>query len=71
MEGRDSYRLDPAASIQEQKYCVYRTLPVWKSGTVFADCLKYRFLISLPEEVICLTFFLCAGYFLAQDIQET
>jgi len=34
MQGRGSYRLDPATSIQVQKYTVYRTLPVLKSGTV-------------------------------------
>jgi len=28
------------ASIQEQKYAVYRTLPVLKGGTVFAVYLK-------------------------------
>jgi len=38
MNRRDRCRLDPAPSIQEQKYAVYRTLPV--SGTVFAYCHK-------------------------------
>jgi len=39
MQGRDGYQLDPATSIQEQKYAVYRTLPGLKSDTVFAKCL--------------------------------
>jgi len=44
MQGSDSYWLDLATSIQEQKY-VYRTLSVLKSGTVFADCLKCHYSI--------------------------
>jgi len=27
-------------TISEQKYAIYRTLPVLKSGTVLADCIK-------------------------------
>jgi len=52
VQGRDSYRLDPAISIQEQNYPVYRTLPVFKSGTVFADCLKCHFLIPFSEDMV-------------------
>jgi len=50
IHGRDSYRLDPATSIQEQKCAVYRTLPVLIS--VFADCLKCHFSISFSEEIV-------------------
>jgi len=52
MQGRDSCRLDRAAFIQEQKYAVYRTLPVLKSGTVFADCLKCHYSISFFDEMV-------------------
>jgi len=47
LQGRDSYRLDPATSTQEQKWVrsLSRDLPVLKNGTVFADCLKPHFLI--------------------------
>jgi len=55
---RDSYRLDSTTSIQEQKYAVYRTLPVLKSGTVLADCLKCHFLILFSEEMVGLFDFL-------------
>jgi len=40
------YQDGPATSIQEQKYAVFRTLPVLKSGTVFVHRLKCHFLIS-------------------------
>jgi len=43
MQGRDSCRLDLATSTKEQKYDVYRTLPVLKSGTFFTECLKCHF----------------------------
>jgi len=49
MHGRGSYHLDPATSIQEQKFAVYRSL---KSGTVFADSLKRHFSISFSEEMV-------------------
>jgi len=55
MHGRDGYRLDPATSIQELKYAVYRTLPALKSGAVFADCLKCQFSISFLGWLVCLT----------------
>jgi len=58
MQGRDSYRLNPATSIQEQKYAVYRTLPVLKSGTVFADCLKCHFSLLFPGEMVGSFYFL-------------
>jgi len=51
MQGRYSCRLDPATFIQEQKYAVYRTSPVLKSDTVFADCLKCHFSISFSAEM--------------------
>jgi len=54
MQGRDSHRLDPATSIREQKYALYRTLTVLNSGTVFDDYLKRHFLISFSEEMIAL-----------------
>jgi len=57
MQGRDSCRIDPDASIQQQKYAVYYTSPLLKSGTVFADCNKWDFSISFSEEVVYLTFF--------------
>jgi len=54
----------PPLSIQEQKYAVYRSLPVLKSGTVFADCLKCHFSISFSEEMVGLfDFFLYVGHF--------
>jgi len=60
IQGRDRehYRLDPTTSTQEQKYAVNRTLPVLKSGTVFADYLKWHFSISFPEEMVGLFDFL-------------
>jgi len=51
MQGLDSSRLDPATSIQEQKYTVYRPLLVLKIGTDFADCLKCHFSISYSKEM--------------------
>jgi len=73
MQGRDSYRLDPATSIQERKYAVYRALPALKSDTVFADRLKCHFSISFSEEMVglldflyssrSLTFFIQVGHF--------
>jgi len=59
MQGQDSYWLDHAASIQEQKYTVYRTLPVLKSGTIFADCRKRPFSISFPEVMVGVWDFFC------------
>jgi len=50
MQGRGSCRLDPATSIQEQKYVFNRTLPVWKTSTVFSDCHKWNFSISIFED---------------------
>jgi len=52
MQGRDIYRLDPATSIQEQKYAVYRTLSILKRGAVFDDCLKCHCSISFFEEMV-------------------
>jgi len=54
MQGRDSCLVDPANSIQQRKYAVYRTLSFLKSGTVFADCLKWQFSISFSEKMISL-----------------
>jgi len=51
MQGRDSYRLDLATSIQEQ-YAVYRILPVLKIDT--NATLLFRF---LKRWLACLTFF--------------
>jgi len=48
----------PATSIQKQTYAMYRTLPVLKRGAVFADCLKFFFLISFSEEMVGLSDFL-------------
>jgi len=63
MLGLGSYRFDPATSIQEQKYTVYSTLPVLKSGTVFAECLKWHFSISFSEEMVgFFPFFLYVGH---------
>jgi len=52
MQGRDSYRLDPATSIQEQKYGVSRT--------TMADCLclKCHLSISFSKEMVGLFVFL-------------
>jgi len=51
MEGRDSFQLDPATSIQEQKY--NRTLPVSNICTVFSYCLKKcHFSISFSKEMV-------------------
>jgi len=65
MQGRDSYRLDPATSIQEQKYAVYRTLPVLKTGTVFADSLNNStFQFSFQDMVRLLDFLFVRRSFL-------
>jgi len=45
--------------IQEQKFAA---LPLLKSGTVFADCLKCHFR-SLKRWLACLTLFLYVGHF--------
>jgi len=58
MQGRGSCRLDPATSSQEQKYVFYRTLPVLKSGSNFADCRKCHFSISFSEEMVGLFSFI-------------
>jgi len=56
---RYSYRVDTATSIQEQKYAVYCTLPVFKSGTVYTECLKLcHFSISFSKEMVGLFDFL-------------
>jgi len=52
MQGPDTYQLDPATSIQKQKFAVYRTLPVKKSGTIFADCFKCHPSNSFPWDMI-------------------
>jgi len=36
----------PLISIQEHKYAVYHTLPVFKCGAIFDDCLKDTFSVS-------------------------
>jgi len=46
---------------EREEYAVYRTLPVLKSGTVFAGCLKYHFSISFSEEMVGLVDFLFVG----------
>jgi len=59
MQGRDSYTLDPASSIQERKYADNHTLPVLKSGTAFADCLKKcHFSILFSKQMVSLFDFL-------------
>jgi len=50
MQGRGSYRLDPATSIQEQKYSVYRPLPVLKNR--FCWLPQIHFSISFSEEIV-------------------
>jgi len=35
-----------------EKYAVYRTLPVFKSGTISADCLKCHFSILVSVEMV-------------------
>jgi len=55
--GRVSYRLDPATSIQEQKYVVYRTLPVSKSGFCWlSQMVLFNFVFSRNGRFVCLSF---------------
>jgi len=43
MQGRDSYRLDPATSIQEQKCAVYRTSPVLLTVLFSEEMVEFLF----------------------------
>jgi len=58
MQGRDRCLLNPATAMKGQKYAVYHTLPLLKTDTVFADCLKGQFSISFSEEMVGLFDFL-------------
>jgi len=73
MQGRENYRLDPATSIQEQKYSAYCTLPCFEKRYPGSFCwlskasFQFRF---LKRWLVCSTFFLYVGSFKAYGNQS-